>query len=80
MNKEKENKRMTLDDRIEIQDCLSKEMTFKKISERIGKDPTTVSKEVKKSSPKKQNSKLIFNFRLIRRNGFIMTFHSLACH
>jgi IS30 family transposase len=41
-------KHLTLDDRIEIQDCLSKGMTFKAIARRIGKDPTTVSKEVKK--------------------------------
>lgn len=47
MNKEKKNKHMTLDDRIEIQECLNKRITFKKIGERIGKDPTTVSKEVK---------------------------------
>ncbi len=47
MNKEKKNKHMTLDDRIEIQDCLCKGVTFKKIGERISKDPTTVSKEVK---------------------------------
>lgn len=47
MNREKKNKHMTLDDRIEIQECLYKGMTFKKIGERIGKDPTTVSKEVK---------------------------------
>lgn len=46
-NTEKKNKHMSLDDRIEIQECLSKGMTFKKIGERIGKDPTTVSKEVK---------------------------------
>lgn len=48
--KEKENKKnkhMTLDDRIEIQECLNKGMTFKAIAQRIGKDPTTVSKEVK---------------------------------
>ena len=47
MSKENKNKHMTLDDRIEIQECLSKGITFKKIGERIGKDPTTVSKEVK---------------------------------
>lgn len=47
MNKEKKNKHMTLDDRIEIQECLNKGIAFKKIGERIGKDPTTVSKEVK---------------------------------
>lgn len=46
-NNEKKNKHMTLDDRIEIQECLSKGMTFKAIGRRIGKDPTTVSKEVK---------------------------------
>lgn len=47
MNQEKKNKHMTLDDRIEIQECLNKRMTFKAIAKRIAKDPTTVSKEVK---------------------------------
>lgn len=47
MNKNK-YKHMTLDDRIEIQECLNKGMTFKDIAKRIGKDPTTISKEVKK--------------------------------
>lgn len=45
---EKKNKHMTLDERIEIQECLNKGMTFKAIAQRIGKDQTTVSKEVKK--------------------------------
>ena len=44
----KKNKHMTLDDRVEIQECLDKGMTFKDIGKRIGKDQTTVSKEVKK--------------------------------
>ena len=47
MNNEKKNKHMTLDDRIEIQECLSKGMTFKAIWKQIGKDQTTISKEVK---------------------------------
>lgn len=47
MNYEKRNKHMTLDDRIEIQECLNKGMTFKAIAQRIEKDQTTVSKEVK---------------------------------
>lgn len=47
INTEKKNKHMTLEDRIEIQECLSKGMTFKAIARHIGKDPTTVSKEVK---------------------------------
>jgi IS30 family transposase len=42
------NKHMSFDDRHEIQQCLEHGMTFKAIAARIGKDPTTVSKEVKK--------------------------------
>jgi IS30 family transposase len=42
------NLHMTIEDRIEIQECLSHGMTFKAIGKRIGKDQTTVSKEVKK--------------------------------
>lgn len=44
---EKKNKHLTLDDRIEIQECLAKGMTFKSIAFRIGKSQTTVSREVK---------------------------------
>ena len=52
----KKNKHMTLDDRIEIQECLNKGMTFKAIARRIGKDPTTVSKEVKLHGKSYSNS------------------------
>lgn len=44
----KKNKHLTMDERQEIQDCLSHGMTFKATAARIGKDQTTVSKEVKK--------------------------------
>lgn len=44
----KKNKHLTLDERIEIQDSLNHGMTFKSIALRIGKDQTTVSKEVKR--------------------------------
>ncbi len=44
MNK---NKHLTFDERSEIQDCLVKGMTFKAIANRIGKNQTTVSREVK---------------------------------
>ena len=47
MNEIKKNKHLSLEDRIEIQECLYKGMTFKAIAKRIGKDPTTISKEVK---------------------------------
>lgn len=46
-NSEKKYKHLTYEDRLEIQECLAKGMTFKDIGKRIGKDQTTVSKEVK---------------------------------
>ncbi len=42
------NKHLTLEQRIEIQECLNRGMTFKAIGKHLGKDPTTISKEVKK--------------------------------
>ena len=44
----KKHKHLTLDEREEIQGCLNHGMTFKAIGQRIGKDQTTVSKEVKR--------------------------------
>lgn len=41
------NKHLTLEDRRLIEDCLQKKMTFKAIAKLIGKDPTTISYEVK---------------------------------
>ena len=41
------NKHMSLDDRIEIQECLAKGISFKDIGKRIGKSATTISREVK---------------------------------
>ena len=41
-------KHLTAEDRQEIMECLDKGVTFKAIARRIGKDPTTISKEVKK--------------------------------
>ena len=54
------NKHMDYEDRLEIQECLNKGMTFKAIGQRIGKDATTVSKEVKRH---------LKNYR----NGFVKT-------
>ena len=45
---QKKGKHLTLDDRIEIQECLNCGVSFKAIGKRIGKDQTTISKEVKK--------------------------------
>lgn len=60
MESEKKNKHMTLQERIEIQECLSKGMSYKAIAKRIGKNPTTVSREVKLHSA-------------VHRNGFVKT-------
>jgi len=42
------HKHLTLEEREEIQSCLACGVSFKAIASRIGKDPTTVSKEVKR--------------------------------
>jgi len=42
------NKHLQLEERIEIEQCLNRKMTFKDIGKLLGKDQTTISKEVKK--------------------------------
>ena len=41
-------KHLTLDERQEIMECLDKGVSFKDISRRVGKDPRTISREVKR--------------------------------
>ena len=53
---QRKNKHMTLDDRVEIQECLCKGMIFKAIGARIGKSQTTVSQEVKAHLQSHMNS------------------------
>ena len=67
--KSKKNKHMTLDDRIEIQECLCKGMHFKDIAKRIDKDQTTVSKEVKNHSKKRKKYTSIFALKT-EKTGF----------
>jgi IS30 family transposase len=47
---------MTLDDRIHIEKCLERDMTFKDIARFLRKDPTTISKEVKKNKVYQQKN------------------------
>ena len=47
MSETSKNKHLTLQERIEIQECLSHGMTFKAIAQRVKKSPTTVSREVR---------------------------------
>lgn len=49
-------KHLTLSDRIAIENALEKQMSFKDIGKLLFKDPTTISKEVKKHRIKKENS------------------------
>jgi IS30 family transposase len=44
----RKSKHLMEEEREEIQECLNHGMTFKAIGKRIGKDQTTVSKEVKR--------------------------------
>ena len=48
MNQEKKYKHLTEEDRIAIEDGLRYGLSFKDIAKRIGKDQTTVSKEIRK--------------------------------
>jgi IS30 family transposase len=41
-------KHLTLDERQEVMECLDKGTTFKAIARRVGKDPRTISREVKR--------------------------------
>lgn len=44
-----QNKHLTLDNRIYIEKSLDNNMPFKEIAKYICKDPTTISKEIKKT-------------------------------
>ena len=48
MKSTKSKDHLTFDMRVEIQECLDKGMSFKAIARRIDKNPTTVSREVKR--------------------------------
>ena len=52
----KKNKHLTMEERSEIEECLSKRMTFKDIARLIEKDPTTVSYEIKHHRVEHRNS------------------------
>ena len=45
----KKQKHLTLEDRIDIQTGISQQETFRSIAEKIGKDPSTISKEIKRN-------------------------------
>lgn len=48
MTKSNKHKHLTFDDRMEIQNLLNQSFTFKDIAKNLGKDPSCISKEVRK--------------------------------
>lgn len=62
MKNDKKNKHMTLEDRITILEELKKGSSLISISKLIGKDPTTISKEIQKHRYEKQGSRLVTGF------------------
>ena len=57
-----ENRHLTLDERNIIEQELSKNTSFREIAKYIGKDPTTISKEIKKHRIKKEGQAIHTNF------------------
>jgi transposase, IS30 family len=51
LNKSNKNKHLTLEERMFIQSMLMKAESFKSIGVAVGKDPTTISKEVRRNRP-----------------------------
>lgn len=56
------NKHLTLDERNFIEQELAKNTSFKQIAALLGKDPTTISKEVKKHRIRKEGQSIHVNF------------------
>ena len=57
-------KHMTLDDRISIEKGLDQHLSLRSIALQLGKDPTTISKEIKKHRSFQEHNRLCFGKRL----------------
>jgi len=60
----KKQKHLTLEDRIDIQTGISQQETFRSIAEKMGKDPSTISKEIKR--------KLLMSVTTVQKRGRIV--------
>lgn len=65
------HKHLTLKDRERIQDCLYNAMSFKAIAKLISKDPSTVSKEIKKNMTVKTETKSEVPCKLLLAPPFV---------
>lgn len=63
-----ENKHLTLDERNFIEQELAKNTSFREIAKYLGKDPTTISKEVRKHRIKKEGQAIHVNFNHCAKN------------
>ena len=83
---DKKNKHLTAEDRKEIEECLGKRMSFKAIGKLIGKDPTTISYEVKHHRAEHINSFVTEKGTCpeLHHSPFVCNGcpkkHSMACH
>lgn len=57
-----ENKHLTLDERNFIEQELAKNTSFREIAQYLSKDPTTISKEVRKHRIRKEGQSVHVNF------------------
>lgn len=57
-----ENKHLTLDERNFIEQKLAKNTSFREIAQHLSKDPTTISKEVRKHRIRKEGQSVHVNF------------------
>ena len=64
-------KHLTLEDRNYIEQALNQNMTFKEIGKFLSKDPTTISKEIKKHRTRKEASKFINGNICVQRRMFV---------
>jgi len=62
-------KHLTMDDRVFIETSLDKDMPFKEIAKYLCKDPSTISKEVRKHRTKKERNEFTSPNRCIKRGS-----------
>ena len=60
-------KHLTLEDRNYIEQALNQNMTFKEIAKFLSKDPTTISKEIKKHRIRKEGQSIHIGFNKCAR-------------
>ena len=74
-----ENKHLTLDERNFIEQELAKNTTFREIAMYLSKDPTTISKEVKKHRIRKEHLFLMITEAKSRNTSVSKTLVCLSC-